>query len=141
MNKTLDPQSRSALITYRIQRAEETLGEAEYNALGGYYNTAINRLYYAAFYAANAILISRGIECNSHAGVKSMISLHFVKPGLLDIEHGKTLNQLFLNRQAGDYEDFIYCDKELYDSLKPKTESFISAIKNFLGINRQQAEL
>ena len=29
---------------------------------------------------------------------------------------------LFENRQSGDYEDFVYCDAELYAMLRPKTE-------------------
>lgn len=132
MTDRLDPQSRKDLISYRLKRASETLLEADYNAKGGYYNTAINRLYYAAFYASNAALLSKEIICNSHKGVKSMISLHFIKTGLLDIEQGKTLNQLFLNRQSGDYEDFIYCDLELFQDLRPRTESFIKAIEELL---------
>ena len=132
MTTKLDPQSRLDLIKYRIQRAQETLTEADYNAAGEYYNTAVNRLYYSAFYAANALLLSKEIVCGSHKGVKSMLSLHFVKDGVLEMEHAKTFNQLFINRQSGDYEDFIYCDKDLYDSLRPKAESFINAIKKIL---------
>lgn len=133
MKPTLDPESRKALIDYRLQRATETLVEADYNAKGGFYNTAVNRLYYSAFYAANAALISKEITTNSHAGVKSMLSLHFIKTGLLDVEHGKTLNQLFINRQSGDYEDFNFCDEDLYNRLRPKTEEFVDAIKNLIN--------
>lgn len=133
MNERLDPASREDLIKYRLQRAKETLEEADYNARGSYFNAAVNRLYYACFYASTALLLSRGIECSSHKGVKTMISLHFVKTGILDLEHAKTLNQLFQNRQSGDYEDFIYCDLDLYDTLKPKAEDFIKAIQNLLN--------
>lgn len=134
MTDKLNPESRANLINYRIERAFETLQEADYNAAGGFYNTAVNRLYYATFYASNAALLSKEIICSSHKGVKSMISLHFIKPGILAIEHGQTLNQLFLNRQAGDYEDFVYCDKELYDTLRPKAENFINAIKSIINV-------
>lgn len=132
MKDKLDIESRSNLIKYRLDRALETLQEADYNAKGGFYNTAVNRLYYAAFYASNAALLSREIICSSHKGVKSMISLYFIKPGILALEHGQTLNQLFLNRQAGDYEDFVYCDKELYETLRSKAESFIEAVKTII---------
>lgn len=40
------------LIAYRLQRAHETLKEADYNAQGDYYNAAVNRPYYACYYAA-----------------------------------------------------------------------------------------
>ena len=47
MKVTLDEDSRRDLIEYRLQRSNETLEEADYNAKGGYYNSAVNRLYYA----------------------------------------------------------------------------------------------
>lgn len=132
MTETLDRDARNALIAYRLQRATETLEEADYNAKGNYYNTAINRLYYAAFYAASALMLSYEIECSTHAGVKSMLSLKFIRTGLLDKSHGKTFMSLFENRQSDDYEDFVYCDSELYDLLLPKTIDFITAIKSLI---------
>lgn len=132
MTETLDRDARNALIVYRLQRATETLEEADYNAKGNYYNTAINRLYYAAFYAASALMLSYEIECSTHAGVKSMLSLKFIRTGLLDKSHGKTFMSLFENRQSGDYEDFVYCDSELYSLLRPKTFDFITAIKSLI---------
>lgn len=134
MTDKLDPQSRLDLIQYRIKRAFETLEEADYNAKASYFNTAVNRLYYAVFYAACALLLSKEIECNSHKGVKTMLSLHFVKNGILDSKYAKIFNILFQNRQSGDYEDFIYCDAELYNDLRPKSQDFIEAIKNILEV-------
>ena len=52
MNEILDEQSRSALVKYRIDRAIETLAEADLLAKEGYFNASVNRLYYACFYAA-----------------------------------------------------------------------------------------
>ncbi|MCD8387559.1 MAG: hypothetical protein LUD17_11825 [Bacteroidales bacterium] len=40
-------------------------------------------MYYACFYAAIALLLSRGIETKSHEGVQRMLGLHFIKPGLI----------------------------------------------------------
>ncbi len=36
------------------------------------------------------------------------------------------------SRQSGDYEDFVYCDLDLYNDLKPKTVSLIEAIKGLI---------
>ena len=57
MNETLDEQSRRALVSYRIERADETIIEAKLLAGDGHYNAAMNRLYYACFYAALALLV------------------------------------------------------------------------------------
>ena len=135
MNERFDTESRKALIDYRLQRAVETLKEADYNAAGNYFNTAVNRLYYAAFYATSALMLAYEVECSTHSGIKSMLSLKFVRTGLLARKHGKTFMQLFENRQTGDYEDFIYCDEELYSILRPKTEDFIIAIKSLILTN------
>ena len=47
MKEKLTDDSRRALVRYRIERAKQTLKEAEYMRDGGYYNASINRLYYA----------------------------------------------------------------------------------------------
>ena len=103
MKTELDPESRKALIKYRLERAIETLKEADYNAAGGYFNNAVNRLYYSAFYAMSALLIHKGFTTPTHQGAKSLFSLYFINSGLIDKQHAGTLNELFINRQVGDY--------------------------------------
>lgn len=142
MKSELTLKDRNNLIEYRLQRASETIVEAQYNADGGYFNTAVNRLYYAAYYAASALMLANGITATSHAGIKTMLSLHFVRTGLLDVEYGKTFLTLFENRQSGDYEDFIYCDLNLFNHLLPRTENFIEAVRNLVprGIKIKETE-
>ena len=61
-----------------------------------------------------------------------MLGLHFVSKGLLPNEQGKVFSRLFEIRHSGDYDDFVYCDKEMVDEFTPKAESFIDAIKALL---------
>lgn len=132
MKEKLTRKQKDSLINYRLARAEETLEEAAYNAKGGYFNTAVNRLYYAAYYAASALMLASGLKTTSHAGVKTQLSLHFIREGKLSVDHGKTFMLLFENRQSGDYEDFVYCDLELYNQLLPKTKIFIEEIRKLI---------
>ena len=132
MNETLDNQSRKSLVEYRINRANETVKEAELLAKEGYYNAAANRLYYACFYAAQALLVANNLTTATHAGVKTMLGLHFVSKGMLEKEHGKTFSRLFEIRHSGDYDDFVYCDKEMINEYTPKTKSFINIITELL---------
>ena len=132
MNEKLDEQSRADLVKYRIERADETLLEARLMAREGFYNAAFNRLYYACFYAVIALLVKNGIATNSHAGVKTMLGLHFVSKGLLEKEHGRIFSRLFEIRHSGDYDDFVYCDKEMADEYTPKVEAFIARIKELI---------
>ena len=55
MKDTLDEESRQALIKYRMERAYDSMNEAKLLADESFYNAAINRLYYACYYAAVAL--------------------------------------------------------------------------------------
>lgn len=61
-----------------------------------------------------------------------MLSLKFIKPGLLAPVYSRTFMTLFENRQSGDYEDFVYCAAELYSLLRPKSEELINAVANLI---------
>ena len=132
MKETLDEQSRLGLVRYRMERADETMEEVSILSEHGHYNAAVNRLYYACYYAAEALLLNNHISASTHAGVKSMLGLHFVSKGILSLAHGKTFNTLFEKRHSSDYEAFAYCDKELVDSLTQLAEAFIASIKELL---------
>ncbi len=53
-------------IKYRIQRANETIGEVCVLIENRFWNTAINRMYYACFYAVSALLAKDKIDVSSH---------------------------------------------------------------------------
>lgn len=133
MKETLDEQSRISLTRYRMDRADEAIEEAALMSERGHYNAAVNRLYYACFYAVQALLLKHHITATTHAGIKAMLGLHFVSKGVISIEHGKTFNTLFEKRHSSDYEAFAYCDKALVDDLTPLAEAFISQIKELLN--------
>lgn len=49
------------LITYRLERAHESLEEAKILFERDFANTFVNRLYYACFYAVSALLLTKGL--------------------------------------------------------------------------------
>ena len=69
---------------YRLQRAKETLLEVETHIENKFWNTAINRLYYACFYAVGALLIRHGVETSSHSGTRLKFGQLFVRTGKID---------------------------------------------------------
>ena len=117
------------MVEYRFEGAHQTLEEADYMRNGNYFNAAVNRLYYACFYAASGLLVAKGIEVGTHNGVKTMLSYHFVRTGLLSLEHRATFSNLFDKRHSGDYEDFAYCDADLVDYLRPRAATLIAALE------------
>src|SRR3972149_9305736 len=66
--------------------------------------SAINRAYYAIFYAANAVLELQGLERNKHSGVLSLFRQKYVKTGLIEVEYSQIYGTAFEARNESDYE-------------------------------------
>lgn len=91
------------------------------------WNSAINRLYYSAYYAVIAILLKFDFKPTTHNGAKSVFSEHFIKNGIIPKEFGKIDSQLFTWRQKGDYDD-------LYDFDKNKVIPYFEPVKQLIEI-------
>jgi uncharacterized protein (UPF0332 family) len=122
-------EQRTDLVAYYFERAHESIAEAKYLRDGGYFNGAVTRLYYACFNAARGLLTANSINTSTHNGVKTMISMNFIRKGLLSIEHGVTLTDLFNQRHASDYEAYTFRDASSVDYLLPKAEAFVEAVE------------
>ena len=108
----MNDKERGELVAYRLEKAKKTLQEVDVLFGNQLWNTAINRLYYACYYAVSAILAKEKIMAQTHSGTRQMFGLHFVKTGLVDKELGKFYSDLFDKRQTGDYDDFIDLKEE-----------------------------
>jgi len=110
-------------VKYRLESAHKTFDAAKVLAENGFWNSAVNRLYYAVLYAVNALLVTHNIRTKSHSGVKSQFSLHFIKTGKLDIKYGKLLSELHDWRQIGDYENISdYNEEDVKPFFEPVSE-------------------
>lgn len=132
MSPELSDENYEALSRYRQQRAHETIAEIPYLCEKGFFNTATNRLYYACYYAAVALLTKMHISTTTHAGVKTMLGMHFVSKGLISKESGRAFTNLFDSRQHGDYDDFVYSTREEVEELIPKAQRFIQEVDALL---------
>lgn len=133
MKESLSQQHIDALVDYRIQRAHETIAEIPYLMERTYYNTAVNRMYYACYYAASALLAKHRIEAVTHAGVKQMLGMHFVHTEKLSREYNRSYSLLFERRHSNDYDDFAYSTQEEITELLPKAEALIKAIEKLIA--------
>ena len=135
---SLKEAERQAVVTYRLERAAETLAEVPVLIENKFYRTAANRLYYACFYAATALLINDGHEAHTHSGVKILLGLHYINEEKLAVSFGKTYNHLFNMRQKGDYFDLVAIEeKDIVPLLEPATD-FIKTIEQLILKNIQQ---
>lgn len=128
----LDDQSIIALVEYRLERSINALSEAEVLFKNSFYNAAVNRLYYACYYSVSALLINNRISAQTHKGVKQMFGLYFIKKEKVLPKYGRFYNQMFNIRETGDYDDFIFFDKETLEKLFPQANEFIQVVKQLI---------
>ena len=108
----LSAEEKIAIVNYRRQKSHESLNEAKEVIKLGFWSLAGNRLYYAAFHMASALLLDKGITARSHSGVIHLIGAQFVTKGLLEKEYGRLFSRLFEMRQSGDYDDMYDVTEE-----------------------------
>jgi len=77
-----------SIITYRMQRAYETIEEAKTMLAADHINAYVNRLYYACFYAVSALLLTRNVSTSKHGYLRSLMHKDFVKTGLMSNQMG-----------------------------------------------------
>jgi len=122
-----------ALISYRMERAHETLSEAKIMFDAGRINAYVNRLYYACFYAVSALLLTRDFSTSKHGYLRSLMHREFVKTGLIPKDLGAHFDLLFDNRLKGDYADFIQFKAEDVANWLEQTQEFVKHIEGLIA--------
>ncbi len=91
-------------IALYLENAREMLEAAQLMLNNDFYTSAINRAYYAIFYAANALLVTKGLNQSKHSGVISAFRQHFVKTGIFEAQFSDSYGRVMGNRHSSDYE-------------------------------------
>lgn len=129
--------SKEDLIEYRLFRAKDTLDDAKILAEKNKWNSAINRLYYASYYAVTALLLNADLKPSTHNGVKSNFTEHFIRTNLISKDYGKIYSQLFTWRQKGDYDDlFDFSEEKVLPYFQPVAE-LIALIEKSIEMKSQ----
>jgi uncharacterized protein (UPF0332 family) len=131
----LTEDERKAVVLLRLNNAKQTLEDAKIIADNKLWKAAANRLYYACFYAANALMIQFGFEAKTHAGIIRLLGLHFISKNLISDESGDIYYKLFTLRQKGDYDDWIVVKESDILPLVEPAGIFISEIINLIYKN------
>lgn len=126
---------RPDYLRHRIQRAFETLNEAELLLSGMFTVGVVNRIYYACFYAVSALLASEGHSSSKHSGVMSLFDQHWVKPGRVTREIGAFYHLIFERRHKGDYEDGIFFDRKDVEGWLAEARSLVEFVADWLRAN------
>ena len=138
---SLSKEERKAIVEFRIEKALRAFNEAKGVIKLGYWETIANRLYYAAYNAASALLIANGDTAQTHSGVIHLFGLRFIKTGIFSSDMGKLFHSLFTMRQTGDYDDtYGLTEDDVLPNVNP-TEKFIEKVadlaKEYFAENKE----
>lgn len=95
------------------------------------YIAAVNRAYYAIFYAANALLATKGLERSKHSGVIAAFREHFVKTGFIEAEYSDLYGTTMSDRHEGDYS-LEYLSHETASRDLTWAERFVRRVEKLL---------
>lgn len=126
--------AKRKLVPGEFAAAENALRAAEALLGLGLAADAANRIYYAAFHAARALLYSLGLEPTTHRGVQVLIAQHYVAPRLLPPERYKDLIDLEALREAADYQAPVFALGAAH--IQPELDRarrFVSEARRLLG--------
>lgn len=130
----VSPEQRAELIKLRLENARETLEDARLMCDAGSLRSAINRAYYAMFYAVSALALSRGLSFSKHSGLISFFQREYVKASVLDQKHGRALQKAFEDRSEADYQDYLRLTREQVKTRLNEAEDLIHAIESHLNV-------
>lgn len=130
---SLTDDERRAIVAYRMEKADIAIEDVNQLSAWRRWSAAANRLYYAVYYAATALLINQGYTTRTHTGMITQISVHFVRPGILSREDGRLIRKLFELRQEADYDDFMDADEADINEYLPQVKTLIEKIKSLIN--------
>ena len=93
----------------------------------------LSRAYYAALHHARALLLSIDIIPKSHKGVLTLLSLHFIKTGIIPKNIGVIFSILQKIREDSDYEIGAFYDRTEAERLLDDTRLFCRTVVDLLA--------
>ena len=122
-------------IASLIERAQKYLTSAAMLLGVADFESSVSRTYYAMFFAAEALLLGKGLAFSSHRGVLSAFGEHFVKTGVMPSEMGRELKRAFSKRQLGDYEYTFVVSQADAEQLLESGRNFVATAADYLKRN------
>jgi uncharacterized protein (UPF0332 family) len=115
-----------------LARAHEELDAASLLATGAFGAQAISRAYFAAFYAAEAALLSVGETRSKHAGVIAAFGQLVIRRGSFAADDGRLLRSLFERRNEADYAHALVPAEEVTQAIGD-AQRFVAAVEAWMA--------
>jgi uncharacterized protein (UPF0332 family) len=116
-----------------VAQARESVGAAKALRSQGFVGYAAARAYYAMFYLAKAMLLSKGLTFSKHSSVHAAFGKEFSKTGLVPLDYHRYLMRGMEVRHAGDYAAKGSVTAAEADIQISRAEQFLKMAENFLA--------
>jgi uncharacterized protein (UPF0332 family) len=115
-----------------LDHARESLESAASSIEHGFYNTAINRAYYAIFYAVSGLLLTKDVSRGKHSAVLAAFRQLFVKPGLIESEYSDIYGDVMDARVDSDYDMTFEADQVTASERLEDARRFVERVIRYL---------
>ena len=122
-----------ALVTYRLEQADESLEAAGTLLDKKLIRPSVNRAYYAMFYSVLALLARGKKETSKHSGAIALFDRDFVKQGIFTKDYSRWLHDAFALRQRSDYAAEYHASLEDAETTLKNAEAFVDEVKKVLS--------
>ncbi len=114
-----------------MERSQESLRAAEIMLENNMLTFSMNRIYYAMFYADQALLVSRKTSFSKHGHVRAYFNRELIKPGIFPTDMGRLYNKAIEYRQKFDFVDFSNPDRGMVLEYLELARRFVAHIQEF----------
>ena len=126
--------NKRANIAAELGRCDESLRAGTVLLDAGLLHDAESRLYYTAYHAAVALLLTQGLEPRSHTGVANLLGLHFVKTGRLDPGDARLFARLQKYRIEADYSAEFVATRDAIEEDVAACRAFIERARAAIAV-------
>jgi len=119
-------------IEQLIHKSQRSFKAGQLLCDNGDYDFAVSRIYYALFYLAEALLLTKNLTFSKHAAVISGFYKNFIKTSIFKKELHKLLHEAFEARQEGDYLCEIAVSQESVQDMIKRSKKFMTLVQAYL---------
>ena len=115
-----------------LQKAYRNIRSARLLLADGDFDTAVSRAYYAMFYVAEALLLSKGLAYSKHSAVIAAFGREFARAGVMPPEFHAHLRAASEARNISDYQLVSHVTEEETARHISRADSLLAAAWEFL---------
>ena len=126
---SLTDDERRIMVDLEMERADKIIEQFETLRKQQYWDTLVNRMYYAIFHAVSELMIHNAISIHTHRGALNAFNKEFVRTGVFTEDEGHLFSKLEGLRERGDYNCFVDATEDEIVPLIEPLKALIEKIK------------